>query len=84
MPPLSPKLAARVTQIINAEISAILTIPFLATLMARGVWYWQDFYWQVGLALAIAATGGSFFYYGRQALAWTEDDEAVAIAAKEE
>ena len=82
VPPLPEKLAARLQQVINAEISAILTIPFLATLMARGVWYWQDFPWQVGAVIAIAATGGSFFLYGRQALNWTDDDEPVL--AKEE
>jgi hypothetical protein len=81
--PLSEKLAARLQQIITAEILAILSIPFLATLMARGVWYWEDFPWQVGLVTAIAATGGSFLVYGKQALAWTEDDYAVLIESKE-
>ena len=79
VPPLSDKLAARLQQVINAEISAILTIPFLATLMSRGVWYWQDFPWQVGLVLSIAATGGSFFLYGRQALNWAEENVAETV-----
>lgn len=84
VPPLTEKLAARLQQVINAEISAILTIPFLATLMARGVWYWDDFPWQVGAVVAIAATGGSFFLYGRQALTWTDadNDENDAVANK--
>jgi hypothetical protein len=77
VPPVSEKLAARLQQVINAEISAILTIPFLATLMARGVWYWQDFPWQVGAVIAIAATGGSFFLYGRQAMIWAEDEDVA-------
>jgi len=39
VPPVSEKLAARLQQVINAELLAILSIPFLATLMARGVWF---------------------------------------------
>ncbi len=79
VPPLTSKLAARLHQIINAEITAILSIPFLATLMARGVWYWQDFPWQVGLVLSIIATGGSFYLYGKQAFNWTEDADEAEI-----
>jgi hypothetical protein len=74
-------LVARLQQIINAEITAVLSIPLVATLMARGVWYWDDFPWPAGLALAILATVGSFFIYGRQALTWTEDDGASPMAA---
>jgi hypothetical protein len=84
VPPLSEKLASRLQQIINAEITAILSIPFVATLMSRGVWYWEDFPWQVGLVLSVAATGGSFFLYGRQALQWKEADTDTAIAEKPE
>lgn len=84
MPPLTDKLAARLHQVLNAEITAILSIPFLATLMARGVWYWQDFTWQVGLVLSIAATGGSFYLYGKQALTWTEEDEKDIVVVSEE
>jgi hypothetical protein len=60
-------------QIINAEISAILSIPILATLMARGVLYSPDFPYQIGLVASIAATGGSFYFYARQALSWKEE-----------
>jgi hypothetical protein len=72
--PLSEKLAARLQQVINAEISAVLTLPLLATLMARGVWYQPDFPWPLGLVLSLAAMGTSFYLYGRQALTWTEED----------
>jgi Predicted membrane protein (DUF2214) len=71
--PLSEKLATRLQQVINAEISAVLTLPLLATLMARGVWYQPDFPWPVGLVVSLAAMGGSFFIYGKQALTWTEE-----------
>ena len=70
--PLSDELAKRLLQIINAEISAILSIPILATLMSRGVWYWDGFPYQIGLVLSLAATGGSFYYYAKQALNWEE------------
>ena len=74
MAPLSDELAGRLHQIINAEISAILTIPILATLMSRGVWYWDGFPYQIGLVLSLAATGGSFYYYAKQALSWEEKE----------
>jgi len=70
--PISEALAGRLQKIINAEISAILTIPLLATLMSRGVGYWADFPWQIGVVISLAATGGSFYYYGKQALEWSE------------
>jgi hypothetical protein len=81
VPPLSDKLLARLQTVINAEISAVLSIPLIATLMARGVGYWQGFPWPLGLALALAATGGSFFFYGKQALTWTEEEEEYAVSA---
>ena len=37
MPPLSPALIKRMTSIVNAELLGVLSIPFVATLMARGV-----------------------------------------------
>jgi uncharacterized membrane protein len=80
VPPVSQQLARRLTQVINAELTAMLSIPLIATLMARGIWYWDDFPWPVGLGLAILCTAGSFYFYGRQALTWTEDE----IVLKEE
>mmetsp|Transcript_33855 Transcript_33855/g.74494 ORF Transcript_33855/g.74494 Transcript_33855/m.74494 type:complete len:289 (-) Transcript_33855:150-1016(-) len=73
VPPLSDKLASRLHSIINAEISAILSIPVLATLMSRGVWYSPDLPYQLGLVASLAATGGSFYFYARQALDWKEE-----------
>jgi len=62
---------------LNAEITAVLSIPLVATFMARGVWYWDDFPWPIGLALAIAATVGSFYLYAKQALTWTDNEEEI-------
>ena len=73
VPPISEKLAARLQSIINAELSAILSIPILATLMARGVLYSQDFPYQIGLVISLASTGGSFYFYAKQALDWKEE-----------
>lgn len=56
----------------------MLSIPLLATLMARGVGYSQDFPWPVGLVTAIVCMGGSFFFYAKQALTWTEDEVALS------
>lgn len=73
--PVSDALAARLRAVINAEISAILTIPLLAALMARGVGYQPDLPWQVGMVVSLVATGGSFYFYARQALNWSEEEE---------
>ena len=66
-PPLSDPLVARLHSIINAEISAIWTIPLLASLMSNGVGYSPDLHWEAGAVVSVAATVGSFLYYGKQA-----------------
>lgn len=73
--PMSEKLAKRTQSVINAEISALLSIPLLATLMARGVWYSNDFPWQAGAAVCAVALLGSGTLYAKQALQWKEDSE---------
>lgn len=83
VPPLSTALTNRLHQIINAEISAILSIPILATLMARGVGYNADFPFQIGLVVSILATGGSFFFYSKQALGWDEEEEGSVIVEQQ-
>lgn len=70
--PMSEKLAARMTSIINAEILAIGAIPLSATLMARGVGYQDWMPWQAGAAPAILALGGLGFKYVNEALTWAE------------
>ena len=71
--PMSEKLAARMTSIINAEILAIGAIPLSATLMARGVAYAQWMPWQAGAVPAVLALGGLGYKYVNEALAWQED-----------
>jgi putative membrane protein len=72
IPPMSEELAARVRKVLNAEISAILSIPLFATLMARGVGYNEDFPWQLGAAFTVLTLIGSGTLYARQALTWEE------------
>jgi hypothetical protein len=75
---MTEKLASRLKSVITAEITAILSIPLLATFMARGVLYWDDFPLPAGIALVALTTGGSFLLYGKQALTWSEDESSVA------
>jgi hypothetical protein len=72
--PMSDKLVARMQQILNAEITGLVSIPLVAALMARGVLYWDDFPWPAGAALTAVATAGASFFYAKQALTWKEDD----------
>ena len=73
--PMSEALATRVQKVLNAELSAILSVPLMATLMARGVAYNPDFPWSAGAAVTILTLVGSGAYYARQALTWTEPSE---------
>ena len=74
VPPLSPALVKRMTSIVNAELLGVLSIPFVATLMARGVFYVDGFPWFVG-ALPVVGCAGFFGYrYATEALDWTDDD----------
>jgi uncharacterized membrane protein len=72
--PMSENLAGRMHAVMNAEISALLTIPLAATMMSRGVWYNDGFPWQAGAAGVVVTLLGSGFRYAKQALQWEEDD----------
>ena len=71
--PMSAKLAARMTSIINAELLAILSIPLAATFMARGVGYAEWLPWQAGAAPAALVLFGLGYKYIKEALDWKED-----------
>lgn len=81
-PPLSEKLAARMLKVVNAELLAIATIPFAATLMARGVGYVEWFPWQAGLGAAVLIAAGLSFKYSKEALTWKEDDVVINTESK--
>lgn len=70
--PVSEKLAARMTSVINAQLLAVGSIPLAATLMARGVGYLDWLPWQAGAAPALLAFGGLSFKYVKEALDWEE------------
>lgn len=84
-PPLTDALVARIHSIINAELSAIWTIPILASLMSYGVGFSPNFPWQIGAVVSVLAMVGSFWYYGQQALNWSEEetDEEDSIRTSE-
>lgn len=71
--PMSAKLAARMTSIINAELLAVATIPLTASLMARGVGYADWLPWQAGAAPAVLSLGALGFKYVKEAIEWQED-----------
>jgi putative membrane protein len=77
LPPLSDAIIDRMTTIINAELLAVLTIPLLASLMARGVGYWDDFPWILGAALYVLTLGGAGVKYGREAFALMESEGSL-------
>lgn len=70
--PLSEKLAARMTTVINAQLLAIASIPFTATLMARGVAYLEWLPWQAGAAPVALSLGALGYKYIKEAVEWTE------------
>jgi len=73
--PMSERLAARMTSIINAELLAILSIPLTATLMSRGVGYMEGLPWQAGAAFPALALFGLGFKYVKEALYWQESPD---------
>lgn len=80
--PMSDELVKRMQQVLNAEISGLLFIPMLGSLMARGVLYVDGFPWQAGLALVLLGLGGSSYLYAKQALTWNDDEVASRTLAK--
>ena len=82
VPPLSPALVKRMTSIVNAELLGVLSIPFVATLMARGVFYVDGFPWFVG-ALPVVGCAGFFGYrYATEALDWKKAARASLLRSR--
>ena len=68
--PLSDPVVDRLTTIMNAEILALVTIPLMATLMARGVFYVDNFPWAIGVVLYVLSLGGAGYKYGKESLCY--------------
>jgi putative membrane protein len=75
--PLSDAIVDRIATILNAELLAIATIPLMASLMARGVLYVQDFPWQIGVVLYALSLGGAGFKYGKEAFQMMEAEHSL-------
>jgi putative membrane protein len=67
-PEMSEKLANRMKSIMNAEITAILSIPLSATLMSRGIGYTDAIPWQAEAAVSALIFAGASFKYVKEAL----------------
>lgn len=82
--PLSAPIVDRITTIINAELLALVTIPFFASLMARGVLYVDDFPWAIGVVLYAVSLGGAGFKYGTEAFEIMEAENALVPLKSED
>ena len=77
--PMSERLADRLIQVLNAELLALFSIPFFATLMSRGVGYTDNFPWQVEAAFVPIVLVSLGTKYIREALDWREDGNFITI-----
>lgn len=74
--PMSENLASRIVSILNAELSALLFIPLLASTMSRGIGYMKDFPTEVvGPVIFGFITFGACYKYVTDAFSWREDWE---------
>jgi hypothetical protein len=73
-PPMSNKLANRIIKVVDSELSALASIPLIATFMSRGIAYVDYFPWQAAGAVPLLAVFvGLGFTYIKEALLWSED-----------
>jgi putative membrane protein len=77
--PMSEALVSRMQSLYVAELTALLFIPVAATLMARGVGYWNDLPWPAGAALVILPSAGLTYKYVKEAMTWQEPPPVVDL-----
>lgn len=71
-PEMSEKLASRMKTVLNAEITALLSIPLSATIMSRGIGYSDSIPWPAEAALASLIFVGLGYKYVKEALDFEE------------
>lgn len=76
--PMGEKLSKRMISICNAELTALASIPLVATFMARGVSYSESIPWQVEAGAAAILFAGLSFKYIKEALTF-EDGPLVPV-----
>lgn len=69
-PEMSEELAKRMTTVMNAEITALLSIPLTATLMSRGIGYNEGIPWPAEAFVAALALFGAGYIYIKDALSY--------------
>lgn len=79
-PEMSDKLASRMQTLMNAELTALVSIPLSATVMSRGIGYNADIPWQAEAFLSIGVFVGLSYKYVKEALDFEEDDVLAASA----
>ena len=75
--PLSDALVDRIRSILNVEILTLFLIPLLASSVARGVLYIENFPWPLGVVLYVLCLAGAGFKYGKEANDMMEEEQAL-------
>jgi hypothetical protein len=57
--------------------SRFFSIPLLASLVALGVFYREDFPWPLGVARYVGCLGGAGYKYGKEAFEMMESEGAL-------
>lgn len=64
-----------------AQLTGFFSIPFVATLMARGVSYDDGFDWHIGAGLVALGSVGAGVKYVKEALSFEVPGEDVEVSA---
>ena len=70
--PMGERLAARMIQICNAELTALAVMPLAATFMARGIAYSDAIPWQAEAAVTGLVTAGLSYKYIKESLSFQD------------
>ena len=73
-PEMSPALASRMQSVLNAELTALVSIPLSATIMSRGIGYNDSIPWPAEAAGAALLFAGLGYKYVKEALDFKEEE----------